>query len=604
MTKTTRCTEINQMIRATLAVTLISLSVTGNAQEKKFSEEYQNRIKSTSNISARNDAPFGENLDLYTGTVTFSQQDITLEGKGPPIRIVRISNDSDDSTINPQQFSGFGDWMLEVPMIQTLAPGTLKYGATTGEWKVMGPSSWTADRCTYFGEMWTPPDGYYGGTSLTAPTYSWWSGYTLYIPGEGPQPILSRLSAAPVPSIGNYPGITTRHYQVGCQSGLGTSNGLPGEGFIVLSPDGTKYFMTHLSFATYSTYREADPTDPTIIARVGRVIARMKATRVEDRFGNYITYTYTGDKLTAISASDGRSVAIQWRSDAPLIQSITANGRSWNYIYSSPGATGGFLSQVTLPDGSSWNFSGVMPSSRSRPVAISGCMPGPLSPSLSSESGITSSYTIKNPSGASGVFRFSGRLRAQSHMGTLCIADPWSGLNGESANPYYYVNALVQREISGPGIAPATWSYVYEPPYPSALRNCPGTTCQSTSYTDVYHPDGLRTRHVHSTRYGPIQGKHLRSEYYNTTSSLIRREDSYYNYAESDLPYPSTFGNSLYQADPAYGSENLVLVRKSVITQSGVIFSKEVPSGCAGGLNGYCFDGYGRPTKIIRSSSP
>lgn len=222
--------NINKKPQKLLIATLLTLSLAASAQEKQFSEEYQNRIKSTSNIEALNDAPFGENIDLYTGTVVFTQQDIVLEGKGPPIRIIRTSNDSDNSTINPWQFSGFGDWMLEVPMIQTLAPGTIKYGATTGEWKVMGASSWTTDRCTYFGEMWTPPDGYYGGASITAPAYSWWSGYALYIPGEGTQPVLSRLAAAPTPSLGNYPGVTTRHYQIGCQSGLGTSNGLPGKG--------------------------------------------------------------------------------------------------------------------------------------------------------------------------------------------------------------------------------------------------------------------------------------------------------------------------------------------------------------------------------------
>lgn len=588
------------LLSATLGLALLPAW----AGEKTYAEEYQNRIKSASNVEAHGETPFGESTDLYTGSTTFSQTDLVLEGKGPPIRITRSSTDFDESAENPFQFSGFGDWQLEVPMIETIAPGTLKYNATVGEWKVVGPSGATTDRCTYFGEMWTPPDGYYGGQSMLAPAYSWWSGYTLKIPGAGSQPILTRLPATPTPATGTYPGVTTQHYQLGCQAGLGTTNGQPGQGFVVLAPDGTKYFMTHLSYAMYSTYRETEPTDYRIIFRVGRVIARMKASRVEDRFGNYITYSYTGDKLTAITGSDGRSVSIAWWSDAPLIQSISANGRTWSYAYASRSATGGTLSQVTLPDLTSWIFTGTVSGSGTGPVFISGCLPGNVYPIPASSTGITSTYVVKHPSGVTGTFRYSGRLRAQSHMGTTCIQDPWGGYPYEANNPYFYVGALVERELSGPGMSNALWTYSYEVAHPSVLAYCPGTTCQGTTYTDVTDPGGERTRYIHSTRWGPLQGKLLRSEVYNAASQLQRAEDKTYNYADSDLPYPSTFGNALHFSNSPYASENLVVLRKSVITQQGRTFTWEVPSGCAGGLTGYCFDLYGRPTKTIKSSAP
>lgn len=589
--------------RLLLSAALSLVLLPADAQEKSYAEEYQNRIKSASNVQAHGETPFGESIDLYTGATTFSQTDLVLEGKGPPIVITRSSNDADYSTENPLKFSGFGDWQLEVPMIQTLAPGTLKYNATVGEWKVWGPSSPTTDRCTYFGEMWTPPDGYYNPGSITAPAYSWWSGYTLKIPGAGSQPILTRTAAAPTPATGTYPGVTTQHYQIGCQAGLGTTNGQPGQGFVVLGPDGTKYFMTHLSYASYSTYREADPMDYRIIARVGRVIARMKASRVEDRFGNYITYTYTGDKLTAITGSDGRSVSIAWWSDAPLIQSITANGRTWQYAYASRSAAGGTLSQVTQPDAASWTFTGIAMNAANAPVSITGCLPM-QDVAQASHTGITSTYVVKHPSGVTGTFRYSGRLRAQSYTGSMCVDDLLSGTVSESANPYFFVTALVQRELSGPGMANALWNYSYEVAHPSVLRNCPGTSCQSTTYTDVTDPGGDRTRYIHSTRYGAVQGKLLRSEIFNASSQLQRAEDLTYNYAESDMPYPSTFGGSLNMADPAFGSENLVVVRKKIISQQGRTFTWEVPSGCAGGLTGYCFDAYGRVTKTIKSSAP
>lgn len=147
--------------------------VPAHAQEKTYADEYQNRIKSASSAQSLAETPFGESIDVYTGATIFSQTDLVLEGKGPAIVLSRRSNDSDESTVNAFQYSGFGDWELEVPYIQTLVPGTLKYGATVGEWKTVGASGATTDRCTNFGEMWTPPDGYYGPRSITAPAYAW-----------------------------------------------------------------------------------------------------------------------------------------------------------------------------------------------------------------------------------------------------------------------------------------------------------------------------------------------------------------------------------------------------------------------------------------------
>lgn len=588
------------LLSAALGLTLLP----AHAQDKTYADEYQNRIKSAGAAESLSETPFGESTDLYTGSTSFEQVDFVLEGRGPAIRIARQSLDSDYSTTNPMQYSGFGDWELEVPYIQTLVPGTLKYFSTVGEWKTPGPSGATTQRCTYFGEMWTPPDGYYSPKSLTAPAYSWWSGYTLKIPGVGSQPILARLPPAPTPSSGTYPGVTTQHWQIGCQAGLGTTNGQPGEGFVVLSPDGTKYFMTHLSYTPYETYREVAPEDPQTIAYVGRVIARMKASRVEDRFGNYVNYTYTGDKLTSISASDGRSVTIQWWSDAPLVQSITSNGRTWTYNYASRSATGGTLSQVILPDNTAWTFTGSVPGSASGPVSFGGCI-GNFSygPSPQSASGVTYTYSLKHPSGLVGTFRYSGRLRSQSYAATMCDVDPYSQTMYETSNPYFSVLALVEREISGPGMPNRLWTYSYEPEHVSRYLDCVSISCPSTTYTDKVDPSGNRTRYIHSTRYGALQGKLLRVEQYDGTQ-LMRAEDKTYNYLASDMPTSAPFGYSLYTADPQFGTENLVLLRKNVISQQGRTFTWEVPGGCVGGLTGYCFDAYGRVTKVVKSSSP
>ena len=163
--------------------------------------------------------------------------------------------------------------------------------------------------------------------------------------------------------------------------------------------------------------------------------------------------------------------------------------------------------------------------------------------------------------------------------------------------------ALVQREVSGPGVAPRVWNYTYEPAKPSVERNCVAAPCQSTSYTDVTAPDGTRTRYIHSTRFAALQGKLLRSEVYSG-STLESATDWYYNFTESDRPYPGAFGGAMGASNAPYTTENLVLVRKTDKSQDGRHFVWEVPHACSSGLNGYCFDAFGRPTRVIRSSAP
>lgn len=190
-------------------------------------------------------------------------------------------------------------------------------------------------------------------------------------------------------------------------------------------------------------------------------------------------------------------------------------------------------------------------------------------------------------------------------MPSACMSPSGTGEFVEMQNPLYLVEALVQRQVSGPGMTPGTWTYTYEPVKASVERNCPSNSCQSNSYTDVVAPDGVRSRYFHSTRHGALQGKLLRTEVYSGTT-LKRATDLYYNFVESDRPYPGAFGDAMTAASPSYGSENLIVVRKSVTSQQGRTFTWEVPyePACSSGLNGFCLDSFARPTKVVKSSTP
>lgn len=575
---------------------LLLVAASGSvAQVATQADEYQNRIKSSGAIQAfGGNSAFGEQVDLYTGSTTFEQTDLVLEGTGPAIRIVRRSIKGDLNAQGALMFSGFGDWELEIPQISVLVAGTTKTNSTVGLWQIRDAAGNPSNaRCSGGSEIWWPPGGSYGAHTGGIPSVLWSQGMQLDIPGEGRQSVLLRSAAAPVPATGSYPWVTNRHWQIGCLPA--TTSGEPGEAFLVLAPDGTKYHLTWMTFDMYFSYRDEDDR---WWSDMPRNLAHMKVTRIEDRFGNFVDYDYDGaDRLVSITASDGRAVTIEWWSDAPLIRRISADGRSWNYSYHSRGADGGILSQVQLPDGSAWDFEGSATPHAYFPVDLGG---GCFRPIQEQPPGITKTYTITAPSGLTGVFRFTDRLLAQSYMPSTCITS--RGAAHETANPYLLAQALVQRQLSGPGLASATWNYVYAPAHASLERDCGDGSCPSTTYTDVTDPAGQRTRYIHSTRYGALQGKLLRTEFYEAEGTVpVRTEDRLYNYAESDKPYPGMLGTSA--DDPPFASENIIVLRKQVTVQQGRTFIWEVPAGCAGGLTGYCLDRFGRPLRVLKSSA-
>ena len=83
---------------------------------------------------------------------------------------------------------------------------------------------------------------------------------------------------------------------------------------------------------------------------------RIYPTKVDDRFGNTVTYSYVtaasgGLRITDIDASDGRHVHFTYNAGGQ-IASATAGTQQVDYGYSD-----GLLSSVTLPDESSWGYS-------------------------------------------------------------------------------------------------------------------------------------------------------------------------------------------------------------------------------------------------------
>lgn len=242
--------------------------------------DYAKKIKNYRTVQPLGERPFGENINLYTGEVSFSATDITLVGTGPEISISRRLEKPDIHELVRNSPRGFGDWALDLVQIETLAPGGGEN--SLGGWKDE-TGGW--NRCAHFGEMWNPPGGLapkYGGFMLD----EWWRGYQLRLPGGGAQELLYRdASVTTRPTSGFYPSATIQHWQIGCLPA--TVTGHQGDAFLVLSPDGTKYSLNHLVYSTYEAITQnQDPGGPKpVIYRLPRMLARMIATRVVDRFG-------------------------------------------------------------------------------------------------------------------------------------------------------------------------------------------------------------------------------------------------------------------------------------------------------------------------------
>ncbi|KQZ66751.1 hypothetical protein ASD55_17340 [Rhodanobacter sp. Root561] len=157
---------------------LFSWISVGHAQSAVTPEqEYKKLIRVSEEIQPLGENPFGEQVSLYNGSLSFEQTDVSLVGNGPLLQVSRSYHPKNQNEAGPTD-GGFGDWDIEIPRITTLA-------AT--KWLVTGASSQA--RCSHFGP---PPTiaGKSGGADWI-PT-AWWHGYQLMVPGQGSQDLLKR----------------------------------------------------------------------------------------------------------------------------------------------------------------------------------------------------------------------------------------------------------------------------------------------------------------------------------------------------------------------------------------------------------------------------
>lgn len=579
-------------------------------------QEYDKYIDKHRTIQALDSSLFGEQVNLRDGGVVFRVVDGELAGNGPTIRIVRSFRLRENNRFVETTGTGVAGWMLEVPRMKTITNSTTGTQLTSVYgWQV--PGSNEDARCTNFA---APGDITFPDPSRYWESYEWWSGYQVVDETGNEQEV---LAVGPwYPEVAGYKAVTTGNWRFSCLAT--TANGEPGEGFLATTPDGTRYWFNHLVYtsadmmtkpiisyalqsdASESMTKQAGGTsDAVVMSPVNDVLYRrhamLLATRIEDRFGNWLTYQYSGAALTRIDASDGRFLEVSLgTSPATISLGAGTTKRTWSYT---KGAT---TDTVTLPDGSAWTYDFSAFTSANIP-ATSPYITGDCSINTTTSGG-TVQGTATSPSGVTETFTFTLRHFGRSYVLKSC-ADPDGDGNAFTTIPVdWFSYALTQRTLSGPGIATQTWTYTYSPANASWSQDCAGG-CVAEVWTDVTAPDGVRQRSVFSNRFGETENLLLREETYSSANALkrvVRHGYATYPAFSSSTPYawPQFVGGDLQIRTNKARSERWTPASFRQVEQDGRKFTWQVVATCGSNGTTLCFDQFARPTKVTKSSAP
>lgn len=551
----------------------------GRASAVEVYQEYRKRIESAQNLTALKNDLFGDSVSLFNGKTDFSVIDIDLPGNSAlPVRLQRKFSVelhlAGGANFN-SSLEGAGGWDVDVPHISGI------FAPVDG---------WASDRCS--GSMVPFVNSSFNLTEI-------WQGNTIHIPEEGDRVMLGKREDTPAPSDGAPRKWTTSQRDaIDC---IQMKSGLSGEGFRVTTTQGISYHFD-VAVQRYAGQLRKSVGAGVPVRTVGRSRVYLLASKVEDRFGNFVRYEYNSSgNPVRIWSSDSREISAAY-SNGMLISASTS-GRTWGYSYVNVEGQSR-LARVTLPDGSSWKYgysNALSPSyvawdGNSRPDCSE--QPPPVPAAFT--------FTAEHPGGAIGSFLFSNsrHYRSGVHM-TQCaarlVSDNWgSNYYYELTIPNFFdVMSLYRKTISGPGIAqPLVWSYGYGGGYQPLWGTSGGgarypcADCAPEKSTVVVNPDGTRTSYRYGFMYALNEGKLLGSSVEDASGKILRSNSTRYMTTDevSGQPFTAWFGTIYNGDDPSTAQVRPVL--EESIAQDGTVYRSYVNS----------FDGFGRARSVTKSS--
>ncbi len=606
-----------------LASLLIVSSVTLGQNITSF-EEQRKQILAPRALAAVGTDLFGDSINFYNGALNFTQTDVSLPGNNAlPVSMGRrIKTGQRGETSRP-----FGQWEFDVPHVYGIFS---RFDGWKDGFKGMA-------RCSKFG---APPTASSNNGDAQWDYDEFWKGSYLYVPGKGEQRLLLRDPSNPhVPApAANYPIVTSSLWAVSCLTTLKnpsntTVPAIGGEGFLAIAPDGTKYYFDWYVRYPAQTLSKSNPWPQGALTVAAQVLEKQQngtapppekaegetpslpenppdnvgttftlqrdeiwilATRVEDRYGNWVTYTYDAQQpsnLTRIDSSDGRSLVLTYvpntLGSANVVKTVSDGTRTWTYDYAEFPVTGSAstifdLRKVTQPDSSSWTFPDSF-HNLLKPVTFQsngGCYDEPLF------TGIDYTGSIVHPSGATGTFTLRPTLHGRSKVPTGCpdVAAP------PPLPRYFVTQSVVNKTISGPGLNPLSWAIDYGE-HNASWDTC--TSCPETKTVRVTDPEGFVTRYTFGNRKDVNEGRLALTEAGWDGGSALRTTANRYR-AFGAGPYPNYYGvgDPSNSGDSAMDSRPAPLDQR-IITQQGTNFSWEA----------LAFDAYEKPTQVTRSNS-
>lgn len=562
---------------------------------------------------------FGDQHGIESGSLSFNVVDVDLPGSNGLVVEFRRTLTATDPKKSLTTYSytypttRLGDWAFGLPRIE----GT--YDAAAG-WISGDPDNPTKN-CSVSSRIYVePPPGQVDqpwGQQFPAdtfPAHMFWNPPTLHYPdGSSGLLVYNNEGTLPVPSTGGpYKWITTSQDIVSCIATLKNKN--VGEGYLVTRPDGTKYWFdwmaqesllpsTTTAALTGGCSGDCGPTVGEV--RMQQATLALYPTRVEDRFGNWVTYTYSNGsnelvKLERIQSSDGRVIDIAYPSGS--LMTVTANGRTWTYISDA----GERLTEVRNPDGSSWRYSGEShpfpPQTIQRPCENLGWTqyvnPDPTTVGDTDFQG----YTVDAPSGARAVFRVAAVMLGRSAVLDGCYT-PGTNSDGTAVQvPRRFLGgyrlALTGKKVTGPGLSPAIWKYHYQ----SDIGFAP--MANGTSRTKVLNPDGSLDTYTFGNTYLVDEGLQLAHTRASSTGQVLLSETNTYATGITNPGFPKLIG---YFPDAADRTPSTFLRPKLSTTKivQSTQFKWAVNNNCSVTPGtALCLDSLARPTSVTKSSSP
>lgn len=478
--------------------------IPGDGSGNETSPPYYKDVLAQSNVSyditPETTGLIGEQIDLNSGAVSFSQTDLTIPGNSQLLPIA-VRRSFSDANFKQKATSEFADWSLDLPSIHTtvLMPGTPNAGSWGKGLECSGVQR--------------PGAINYKGQVIDAPQY--WNGTTLLVDGSQ-----KHLLYRGTPDI-TY--TTKDHWKATCFK----KNDGTGEGFKVTSPKGVVYTLDVPHAVRNFTLNQDQLALPIYHLY-------LRVSQITDPQGNWVKYKYTSylnanqktsQRLNQIESSDGRLVTFTYHTQSNqehLVKTLSANGRTWEYQYTDDLVPS--LYRVYLPVDTTnsnnqlhWEFDLHELTLWHNPLFN---IEFQEMQRLCQKSAMEVHGQIKHPHGAKAGFTlkpvFHGRTQVPSRLDNGSV---------EKDSRCYVTLGLQKKTLFGPGIDTMNWSYSYSEnrgaystasDAVAASSQLDGYSSLDLKETSVTAPDGSKVISVFFRGWTYQEGEQLGTIYFDT----------------------------------------------------------------------------------------